>query len=549
MTPGNQSNQAAPPPRNQIHFARGEVHLFIKHRPHMSAGEIIDRIKSSGVLTRPLSKHVRPNDPQGPGQGGEQVQIYYSTDRVWTFDPSVFEGGQNDQQAYSLVFVDIPALGDEQRLLQYLRDVYDEVAQAPKSDEFTIDQATPNWLSAGSPEPDGSGGPGGKPVAPGPGVVIADATKILELPFDLGITTPLDQRGACAEVFILDTAPCEVDLGRAYQKWVDEPLKRGEQPHAILQRLLGPNGALRDASGNLRIEYGGHSHLLEVADAFLPDHDYVMADHGLFVAGIINTFAPAARLHLIEVLSPYGMGTLETIVAGFLRAAEFASEHPGAKVVVNASLFLGVGQKDAESRAVLIERDLFWANIPPQLFDGDFAPLASVCAFIDKYAARIVAASGNDGTKRRNQENQQLEDFHPSARYPAAYDPVLGVAALGFDDQMALYSNKPDVPEAAGAAAFGGTGTGGVTDPNLGMIGVYIGSYPDGIPNTLGLASWSGTSFATPVISAALSALLCEKDPEKAISEIKAKFANPPIEGEGSASAPTGPGSSHATAA
>jgi hypothetical protein len=544
MTPGNQTNQATPTPRNQIHFARGEVHVFVKHRPHTSAGEIIKGIQDSKVLTDPFDKPGKPNDPQGPGQGNSQVPIYYSTDRVWTFDPSVFEAGQNDPNAYSLVFVSIPALDNEQKLSKYLGQV--KIPDAPTINGVKIEQVTPNWLSAGSPQADGSGGPGGKPVAPGTAVDIAAATATREFPPDLEITTPLDQRGACTEVFILDTAPCDVDLKRAYQKWVVEAPSRSEPEHLILKRLLDPtSGALRDASGNLRIEYAGHSHLLEVVDAYLPDHDYVMADHGLFVAGIINTFAPAARLHMIEVLNPYGMGTLETIVSGFARVAKFASANPSTKVVVNASLFLAVSQKDEVSRKVLIEKDPFWKDIDEKLYNGEFAPLLSVCAFIDQYAAHIVAASGNDGTKIRDEATGKDKNVHPSARYPAAYKPVLGVAALDADNKFALYSNEPDVPETDGAAVFGGSQTNGVTDPNLGMIGAYIGSYPDGVPNTQGLASWSGTSFATPVISAALAILLCE-DPKCAIARIKAYFTNHAAEGDGNASAPAGPGSSSA---
>src|SRR5438874_2039511 len=137
MTTGNPSNQAELP-RNQIHFARGEVHLFVKHRPGMSAGEILKRIQDSKVLTPPGSG--RANDPQGSGQGRPQGAIYYSVDRVWIFDPSAFETGRNDPQAYSLVFVSIPALDDEQKLLQYLRSLYRNVEQWPRRDDFEISQ-------------------------------------------------------------------------------------------------------------------------------------------------------------------------------------------------------------------------------------------------------------------------------------------------------------------------------------------------------------------------------------------------------------------------
>jgi hypothetical protein len=537
MTLGNQSNQAGPP-RNQIHFARGQVHVFVQHPQGKSPNEIINAIEKSNVLKRPFPARSKSSNPRGPGQGNQQVEPYFSLDRVLTFDPSMFEQ-HGDEPAHSLVFVDIPALRTELQIIKYLNELYREFPDLPTIDGVEILQVTPNWLSAGAPEADGSGGPGGIPVAPSTTVTTAAATAIKNFPFELGLNPELiTRRGACTDVFILDTAPCDVDLTRAYREWVEKPIAGGRTPHAILQRLLGHGGALRDAKGNLRIEYAGHSHLLEVVDAYLPDHNYVMADHGLFIAGIINSYAPAARLHLIEVLSPYGLGTLETIVAGFLHVAKFAAHNSEAKVVVNASLFLAVSQKDEASRKLMIKKDSFWKDIPAEIYNGDFAPLLSVCAFIDKYAARIVAASGNDGTKILDQATGNQRVVHPSARYPAAYDPVLGVAALGTNNQFAPYSNEPDIPQTAGAAAFGGVKVSNSenTDPDHGVIGVYIGSYPDGTPNTRGLASWSGTSFATPVISAALAALLCESDLttgrrgdpiKQAIDTIKAKFTSP----------------------
>jgi hypothetical protein len=508
MTKSSLANTPAQqPPRHRIHFARGQIHLFLRHRPGRSAEEIIGAIYSTGLFQAPSNDDAKQAPLRNAASAG-QPQVFFSTERVWTFDTTRFEGpGPARDDAFSLVFASAPALQDEDELLRYLEWL---IRQCPRRggrdgeasyEDVEIVQAGPDWLSAGSPEPDGSGGPGGKPVEPSAGSVTYADLAPIELPKELDLRRK--EPGKCAHVFILDTAPCELDLRRAYKKWVTEPMLRGEPPHPILVRLLGPNGALGEIDGNLRIEYAGGSHLLEVANAFLPDHDYVMADHGLFIAGIINTYAPAAKLHLVEVLNPYGMGTLETIARGFTTVAEFVAQNPCAKVVINASLFLGVHQKDQLPRAMQL--DVFWRRARDAGIDLSVRSLRELCDFIHRHVAQIVAAAGNDG------RNENGVVIHPDARYPAAYPKVVGVAAL-VDKQLAFYSNKADVQLSEGIVAPGGkkNRTGENTDPDEGMLGVYIGSYPDGRPNRSGLARWSGTSFAAPVVSAAFAALLCE---------------------------------------
>ena len=121
----------------------------------------------------------------------------------------------------------------------------------------------------------------------------------------------------------------------------------------------------------------------------------------------------------------------------------------------------------------------------------------------------LVAAAGNDS----NVDNRS------QSRYPAAYPNVTGVGALTRDDNPVAYSNLADSPSTIGYATFGGevalpastdpaTDEPPATDPNGGILGVYIGLL-DGQPkNPTGWARWAGTSFAAPIISGTLARLI-----------------------------------------
>jgi subtilisin family serine protease len=49
-------------------------------------------------------------------------------------------------------------------------------------------------------------------------------------------------------------------------------------------------------------------------------------------------------------------------------------------------------------------------------------------------------------------------------------------------------------------ATFGGNASDAL-EPEEGVMGVYSGEFPDGQPNETGWAYWSGTSFATGIMS------------------------------------------------
>jgi subtilisin family serine protease len=141
----------------------------------------------------------------------------------------------------------------------------------------------------------------------------------------------------------------------------------------------------------------------------------------------------------------------------------------------------------------------------------------------------VVAAAGNHG------EPHAATDRRPApnaALFPAALDNVIAVGAL----------------DGTGAAAFTPRGAGqadtapwiNVFAPGVDVVSTYLG---DGAPERVlvenadgsrspvefsGWAAWSGTSFATGVITGAVANLLAQGDsPQDAVKKVQAAYPRP----------------------
>jgi hypothetical protein len=487
------------------HFVPGQISLVADHALGLSPSSIVASIRRSPIF-----------------RDDRLREAFIAPERVVTFN----EGAQ----AFSLVFVDVPAIREERRLIQLVNDINTQLgygdkppqrpgderrgpasipnlrarsAAPPPDGEVALQVATPNWLFGGAPVPNGVGGPGGRPVPPEPSSIAAPDFWKFHMPAGMFAQQP-DQLGTGVEVFILDTAPGDLDRANAYTKWGQAAPQQGQRTYPLnpsLDSLLGPGSPLD-------VTPAGLTNLLQHADFFMPDQDYAMSDHGLFVAGIIHTIAPQARLHLIEVLNPYGVGTFESIAHGFAIAAGKVTAD--AKILVNASLMMDVPQGDPVWLETLIQADPFWQTLTIPQLGLTVAPLQRICALFGQSSAiaapsvGVVAAAGNDAKAGKTPL--------PPARYPAAFHGVLGVGALNHDNAAAaVYSNIADTPVAEGIAAFGGDLAGDSADPTFGIIGPYISPFfPKGGLNQSGWARWAGTSFATPVIVGTLAALMSE---------------------------------------
>src|SRR5437773_558557 len=159
---------------------------------------------------------------------------------------------------------------------------------------ITLEAASPNWFLGGSPHQIGTGGPGGPPTpvvppaAAGEGtfnLANVDLAKLTERPDE-------DDEGKGSIIAILDTAPSVADLSLE----LHEVTLSG---HKLARDLLDPY------PGRLTVYNASLNEMRSLAPYSLSGEGYLMSDHGIFVAGIISTIAPGAKLHLFEVLNPY----------------------------------------------------------------------------------------------------------------------------------------------------------------------------------------------------------------------------------------------------
>jgi subtilisin family serine protease len=166
-----------------------------------------------------------------------------------------------------------------------------------------------------------------------------------------------------------------------------------------------------------------------------------------------------------------------------------------------------------------------------------------LCKKLFGIGKQVVAAAGNDweNGKARRRRRKEPVARPPLARYPAAFASVVGVGALPKDSldpqtgkhKTSNYSNLGDRPAGDGIMTLGGEE--GETN---GVLGLYlsdkfpkrerINSHND--KNTITMydrrssadetktehnhwAWWSGTSFATPILTGTIAAVLSSKGP------------------------------------
>lgn len=425
----------------------------------------------------------------------------------------------------------------------------------PESEYGALKTVSLNWLMGGAPSQVSTGGPATAPVPPevkaGKSALAQDAWRFAVS--DDGAPAPhVPQSGHgkfkegyektdCpnpVNVVILDTAPSESTLAAAHKKFCD-PQKPPAQRNTLLNGLIDAQGK---ATGNLKIAYQPEvlTEKVSLKDKN-SDYDYDMADHGLFIAGIINTLAPEATVKLVQVLNDYGVGPVDVLVETVADLIDTYGGQPDKTTVVNSSLFITFpfdeSQADKDDQAVKFWE---WIKLLGVVFkeyglagfDKAFVDIIleyGLTANIDEYLKQLLllptrvvyrnmtdnglvvfAAAGNDGPKGSNESGggASTAGASPETRYPAAFEEVFGVGA--WDE---AYSNKADLQADEGFLAFGGS----VIDlPAKGILGVYTRlEYPEGGgTNNDGLARWAGTSFATAVATGTFARLACRADPK-----------------------------------
>lgn len=435
-------------------------------------------------------------------------------------------------------------------------------------DESTPLAITPNvpvyaaTLATPSPyEPQGDGGPGGAPVPYVPPCDALGSILVNQIPYRFSVPAGLEpvdasgkgRQGEGAVVVILDTAPAPVDCAAALKKLGDEhPLL-----HSLLSNVRFTAGVLGQKDWQVDIEPADASRLDIVLarmensavpmpavgttvnsagyQGFVtgiineknkraqePNWEHPINDHGLFIAGIVRSLAPKAKIYIVEMLNEKGIGFLDTWIVAVNVANHLAARHAETPVIINNSFYFA----DAPDLGLATGTQI----IDPNTLITQLG--SAVLSSVD-YWMVLTAAAGNDA----DQVNASVNPQQPrDARYPAAFDNlVYGIGAVNHDNTTrTLYSNFSD--SQASFSVFGGDAiqpaTKGVltkalvlqnknkpyleTDPNYGLLGVYIspfliGGYeltppsPQYKANTTGWARWMGTSFSTAVMSGLLA--------------------------------------------
>jgi hypothetical protein len=182
------------------------------------------------------------------------------------------------------------------------------------------------------------------------------------------------------------------------------------------------------------------------------------SDHGLFIASLVNFVAPAAEIHLYQVLEGNTFGDTAQLLTAL---AAFINDPDDRPAVINLSLGSMCGCGGGRMPAL---EGLLWHAVGKGMV--------------------ICAAAGNRGRKASK------TSVIPPAQMPASLPYVIAVAASNEQEIRASYSQRGDIA-APGGETTGVPGPTGFDD----MIGLGTASTSSGY-----IRMDCGTSFSTPLV-------------------------------------------------
>ena len=395
-----------------------------------------------------------------------------------------------------------PAFSDPAPLaLSYLQAHLEQLAQ----EGLAILSSMPNWLVAAAPVFYSDAGPA-MPPRPAPSMDLPASENVpLGWHFSVidGITQMHPTGTEDVVVAVLDTA---YHADRIRSSATRPEFRR----NWLLQRLAAD---LRSENGLFEIEYDRYPVSNDARtgrDFYSEPRYYFMPDHGLFISGMIRDLAPRVRIRLVRILNDFGCCDLYNLFAALTDLEQELVSGAIRRLIINLSLAI---MPDIRRLPYIWFENRTW---PSGQLNGAIHLLAQLeeglrLLFESLYAhgALIVAAAGNDSEAATKQGKRPRPP-----RAPARFNTTVSVTAVNSQHEAARYANAACIaPLDAGVATFGGDSYGvmGADGQPDAVRGVYIApTFPGGDPNLSGWADWSGTSFATPIISALGAHLLAQ---------------------------------------
>jgi subtilisin family serine protease len=245
-------------------------------------------------------------------------------------------------------------------------------------------------------------------------------------------------------------------------------------------------------------------------------------EHGLFVSGLANAVSPNSPVTLVRVLDDIAYGDMQSLLVGLELYRR--SANPGQ--VINLSL--GVHTDDPPLHTLFFElkdNETRWHELYETIWDFvqakhmellgfaidsppyEGGPVIALRSLIRSIAAKniVVAAAGNDAGGSASR---------PPSHFPAFWDEVISVGATNKVNGWPCYSNLGEVLAPGGDGGQAAAGQPACpprqdicldSECEFGLVGPVTTWR-----STTGYAYWSGTSFATPLVSGLAALLLGE---------------------------------------
>jgi hypothetical protein len=484
----NQPSTTAEPPVQWYH--PGEIIIVARVRRGATNGDTLRR-GMHAALRRHQARHVRPE---------------VETLRSFVFDAP-------DEPTSLVFYVQKLAQSDDARSVKdAIEDLHGGLGNLRTADVEVIG-AMPHWHMLAH-EFCGGGSPGSLPAPVHADRVPGKPARRVYRPRNASLD--LAARVEDAEpirVAVLDTRWDPTAVRRSAEQFRDEA-----NNHQLVETI---EWLERDSARNARLddewrEVAQHHTEFVPPPRFGEPAPYPMPDHGLFVSGLIHGVAPRARLSYEPVLDEKGIGDISLLLAGLQQV--LANKRPETPQIVNLSLgflphparlpaaWFGL-RRDHDPRFLYAPelfdpaRDQRWVNSHRRDVDRTVDLLEVGLRELGRYLSLnnclVVSAAGNDSLEASEAGRVRMQP-----RLPARFETVMGVAATTADPRIpAPYSNIGDERELGDhVSTFGGNVTHELL-PEDGVIGNYAGQFPSGAANTTGWAAWSGTSFATAIVT------------------------------------------------